>query len=166
MFFTTCRDYLIDKLRASGINTKPYTTMKRLSASYEAHVGAVLFSKETFDRSGAKKSYTDQEGARHKRLKVFNREATFDVIIGDADADKVEVIFEKFMTGLDRGIYLDGNYIYIDPGEAEWADDEDSILKSKMAVKIGIKFTGGIYKDTDLGSISGIEIADISGRKE
>ena len=166
MFFTTCRDYLITKITASGIKTKPYTTMKKLSASYEAHVGAVLFDKETYDRSGAKKSYTDQEGGRHKRSKVFSRESSFDVIIGDADPDQVEAIFEAFMTGLDRGIYIDGNYVYIEPGEAEWADDEDSILKSKMAVKISIKFIGGIYKDTDLSKLSDIEIADVSGGKE
>lgn len=166
MFFTTCRDYLINKLTVSGIKTRPYTTMKKLSASYEAHIGAVLFATETFDRSGAKKSYTDQTGGRHKRLKVFSRESTFDVIIGDADPDKVESIFETFMTGLDRGIYIDGNYVYIEPGEAEWADDEDSILKSKMAVKVGIRFIGGIYKDSDLGKLTDIEIADISGGKE
>lgn len=162
MFFTTCRDYLIDKLTASGIKTKPYTTMKKLTSTYESHIGAVLFSKETYDRSGAKKVYSDQTGGQHKRRKVFSREATFAVIIGDADPDKVEQIFENFMTGLERGIYIDGNYVYIDPGEADWTDDDDSILKSKMAVKVEIKFAGGIYKDTDLSKIPNIEIADIS----
>lgn len=166
MFFTTCRDYLIDKLTTSGIKTRPYTTMKKLSGSYEAHIGAVLFSKETFNRNGAKRSYTDQTGGRNKRLKVFSRESTFDVIIGDADPDKVEEIFDAFMTGLDRGFYVDGNYVYIEPGEAEWADDEDSILKSKMAVKVGISFVGGIYKDTSLSKLTDIEIADISDEKE
>lgn len=166
MFFIECRDYLVNKLTESGIKTQPFITKKKLLASYEAHAGAVLFTKETFDRISAKKNYTDQSGDRKQRLKVFSREVTFNVIIGDASAAVVETIFEAFMANLDRGFMLDGNYVYIEPGDAEWADDDDSILKSKMAVNVEIKFSGGIYKDKALGKIPGFSIAELSGSKE
>lgn len=158
--FTECREHLIEKLKEAGIRSKPYTSMKKLRASQEAHIGAVLFEEETFDRSGAKKYYSDQTGAQHKRRKVFSRETTFSVIIGDPDPLKTEEFFEAFLRALDKGIYIDGNYTALEVGDAEWVDDDDSILKAKVAVNVKIKFMGGVYKDTDFANLSGIEVVE------
>ncbi|PYG86734.1 hypothetical protein LY28_02760 [Ruminiclostridium sufflavum DSM 19573] len=160
--FTECREYLIEKLREAGIRSKPYTSMKKLRTSQEAHIGAVLFEEEVFDRSGAKTRYSDQTGAQHKRRKIFSRETTFSVVIGDPDPKKTEDIFEAFLSALDKGIYMDGNYTPIEVEESEWVDDDDSILKAKVAVNVKVKFAGGVYKDTDFAKLADIEIESVS----
>lgn len=158
--FVECREHLTQKLKEAGVRSKPITSMKKLRASQEAHVGAVLFEEETFDRSGAKKTYSDQTGARHKRRKIFSRDTTFSVIIGDPDPKRTEEIFEAFLRVMDKGIYIDGNYTAIEVMEAEWVDEEDSVLKAKVAVNVKVKFIGGVYKDTDFANITGIEVEE------
>ncbi len=164
--FTECREYLIGKLKEAGIRSNPYTSMKKLRASQEAHIGAVLFEGEAFDRSGAKTIYSDQTGVQHKRRKVFSRETTFSVIIGDPDPKKTEVFFEAFLSALDKGIYINGNYTPIEVEEAEWVDEDDSILKAKVAVNVKIKFIGGVYKDTDFAKLSDVEVESVIKGKE
>lgn len=162
--YMECRAHLMSALQTAGLRSKPFTSMKKLGATQEAHVGAVLFEKETFDRSGAKKHYSDQTGAQHKRSKVFSREATFSVIIGDPDPLKTEQMFEAFLGALSKGISIDGNYTSIEVDEAEWVEEDDSILKSKVAVNVKVRFVGGVYKDSDLTKLTGIEIESV--RKE
>ena len=82
MLYTESKQYLIDKLKAAGIKSKPFTTEKALEKSQESHIGAVLFERETFTRNGSKKRYRDEEGTLHKRRKIMERATTFDVIIG------------------------------------------------------------------------------------
>lgn len=48
MLYTESKQYLIDKLKAAGIKSKPFTTEKALEKSQESHIGAVLFERETF----------------------------------------------------------------------------------------------------------------------
>ena len=67
MLYTESKQYLIDKLKAAGIKSKPFTTEKALEKSQESHIGAVLFERETFTRNGSKKRYRDEEGTLHKR---------------------------------------------------------------------------------------------------
>ena len=159
--YIECRDYLVSKLKEAGIKSKPFTNLKRLKTTQETHVGAVLSDKETFDRSGAKMIFNDQTGARHKRRKLFTRDLAFSVIIGDPDPLQTETIFEAFLKALDTGIYIDGNYTAITIGEAEWAEEEDSILKAKVAVNIEVKFSGGVYKDSDFKHLDDINIQSV-----
>ncbi|EPR07767.1 hypothetical protein [Ruminiclostridium papyrosolvens] len=159
--FTECREYLLTKLKEAGIHSKPYTSMKRLRASQETHVGAVLFEEESFNRSGTKTIFSDQTGERHKRRKIFSRETTFSVIIGDPDPTKTETIFEAFLRIIDSGIYINGDYTPIQVEEAEWVDDDDSILKAKVAVNFKVKFLGGVYKDSDFVKISDVVIESV-----
>lgn len=156
--YNECRNYLITKLKSAGIHSEPFTSMKRLKNTQEAHVGAVIFSKETFSRNGAKALYSDQTGARHKRRKKLDRETTFSVIIGDPQPNRTEEIFEAFLAALDDGIDIDGNYTSIEVSDAEWVENEDSILKSKVAVNVTITFGGGVYKDTNFAKLAEIEI--------
>jgi hypothetical protein len=164
--FTECREHLSKCLKDAGVKSKIFISMKKLKLSQDAHVGAVLFEEETFDRSGAKKLYQDQTGAQYKRRKLFSRETTFSVIIGDPDPECTEEIFEKFLILLGKGIEIKGNYTAINVLEAEWVDDEDSILKSKAAVNVKIKFDGGIYKDTDFAKIKDIIVDSVIQGKE
>lgn len=122
MLYTESKQYLIDKLKAAGIKSKPFTTEKALEKSQESHIGAVLFERETFTRNGSKKRYRDEEGTLHKRRKIMERATTFGVIIGGYTDDEVEEIFDRFVASLDRGIYIDGNFVPIEIEGADWVD--------------------------------------------
>lgn len=165
MLYTEAKQYLLDKLREAGLKSNPYTTRKSLEKSLESHVGAVLFERETYVRDGSKKLFRDEEGAQHKRRKVFERSLTFTVIVGDYSDDRAEALFEKFIAALDAGIYVDGNFAPITIDGADWVDKDDSILKAQVAVQAGITFSGGVYRDTDFTPLSQVEIVDIENEK-
>lgn len=54
------------------------------------------------------------------------------------------------LTNLKKGIDVDGNWVNIVVGEADWVEEGDSILKAKVAVQFDITFEGGIYQDRDI----------------
>lgn len=159
--YAESKAYLIAKLKEAGVKSRPYTAVKRLEKSQESHVSAVIFDKEILSRNGSKKFYRDQQGAKKKRRKVFDRALAFAVIIGDYSDDAVETIFEKFLESLDRGIWVNGNFVSIGIEDAEWADEEDSILRARVAVRVMVIFNGGLYRDTDFGPLTHVEISAI-----
>lgn len=152
-----CRDYLVGRLREAGIKSNVHISMKKLKTSQESHIGAVLFEGDTFVREFGKRIYHDESG-KHRRRKLFTRETSFTVVIGEYEQDACERIFERFMTLLDRGIHIDGNFTEVEPGEADWVDDDDSILKSKIAVQLKVKFVGGLYRDSDFAPIHELDV--------
>lgn len=168
MLYGESKGYLLEKLVAAGLKSKPYTTEKALLKSQESHVGAVLFENEGLSRNHSKTYYKDQEGAQKKRRKVFDRKLTFSVVIGGYTDDEVEAMFEQFLASLDRGIYVGGNFVPIEVEEADWVNKDDSILKAQVAVQIKISFDGGLYKDTDFGRLFRMEVEaeDINKGKE
>ncbi len=168
MLYAESKGYLIDKLRAAGLKSRPYTTGKSLEKSQESHVGAVLFESEGLSRDHSKTYYRDQEGVRKKRRKVFGRKLTFSVVIGGYTDDEVEAMFERFLVGLDRGIYVRGDFVPIEVEGADWIDKDDSILKAQVAVQIRITFDGGLYKDSGYGRLSETEldVEDMNKGKE
>ena len=161
MLYADSKNYLLSKLTAAGLKSKPYTTQKSFARSQESHIGAVLFESENILRNGSKTFYKDQEGAQKKRRRLFDRDLSFTVIIGDYTDDAVEEIFERFLESLDIGIYVDGNFVPIEPGSAEWVDTDDSILKAKVAVQIQITFKGGVYRDTGFAKVSELDIQSV-----
>lgn len=144
------RNYIIQTLKDSGIQSQVYTTMKKLKQGNELHVGAVLVSSDTFNRSGSKKIYTDQVGQQKRRVKLWNRITVCRVIIADTSEEKVEAIFETFLRKLKKGVPVDGNWVNIVIGDADWVDEGDSILKARVAVQFDITFEGGIYEDREM----------------
>ena len=98
MLYKQSKEYLLEKLKAAGLKSKPYTTQKGLEKSQESHIGAVLFESETLLRNGSKTRYRDQEGAQKKRRKVFDRALTFTVIIGDYTDEAVESMIGAFLS--------------------------------------------------------------------
>lgn len=161
MLYTESKQYLIDKLKAAGIKSKPFTTEKALEKSQESHIGAVLFERETFTRNGSKKRYRDEEGTLHKRRKIMERATTFGVIIGGYTDNEVEEIFDRFVASLDRGIYIDGNFVPIEIEGADWVDKDDSLLKAQVAVQVMITFNGGVYRDTGFAPLT--DVRDVRG---
>ena len=102
MLYAESKNYLINKLKESGLKSKPYTSQKALEKSQESHVGAVLFETESLSRNHSKTYYKDQEGVSKKRVQVFSRKLTFSVVIGGYTDDEVETMFEEFLKHLDR----------------------------------------------------------------
>lgn len=144
------RDFLVQTLKASGIHGKIHGSMKSLKNCNEVHVGAVLRTGEGFTRSGSKKRYTDQEGQRKQRNRLFVRTTQLHVVIADTDEEKVEGILTRFLKRIAKGFEVDGNWVDIEIGEADWVEGDDSILKSKIAVEFDVILTGGIYTDRDI----------------
>lgn len=144
------RNYLIETLKSSGIKSQVYTTMKKLKHGNELHVGAVLRNGETLSRLGSKRHFIDQEGQRKRRVKLWNRSTSFHVVIADTSEEKVEEILDSFLRKLKKGIDVDGNWVNIVVGELDWVEEDDSILKAKVAVQFDITFEGGIYEDRDI----------------
>ncbi|WP_270815172.1 SON protein [Hungatella effluvii] len=147
--FEPCRKYLIDTLKDSGIHMEPITSMKRLQLYGNSHVGAVLFEDETLRRNGSKRNYVDQGGASRKRRRLFDRDLTFQVVIGEYDPIRLDEIYQEFLKRLGHGLYVDGNFIAAEPSDVDWVEEADSILKAKIALKVAVTFYGGIYKDSD-----------------
>lgn len=153
MLYTQAKAYLAEKLKEAGLKTKPHTTMKSLSRSMESHVGAVLSGTEAITRNGSKTIYKDQEGAQHKRRKIFDRNVTFQVVLGDYTDDKAEAMLGKFLEALDRGIEVDGNFVPLEVEGVEWDTEEDHPLKAEVAARVSVTFQGGVYKDTDFRKV-------------
>lgn len=144
------RNYIVETLKSSGIKSQVYTNMKKLKQGNEVHVGAVLRNGETFTRSGSKRKFVDQEGRQKRRVKLWERNTSLHVVIADTSEENVEKILEAFLRNLKKGIDVDGNWVNIVVGEADWVEEGDSILKAKVAVQFDITFEGGIYEDRDI----------------
>ena len=144
-----CIDILLEALKGAGIRNKLYTSQKYLSLAQESRVGAVLFEKESLQKEPQNRVYTGADGRKRKRKRLFSRMASFNIVIGEYTVEAAEAIYENFLEQLPAGFYVDGNYVSIEPDEAEWMDEKDHILKSKVAVQLLVLCNGGAYKDTD-----------------
>lgn len=143
------RDFLIQKLQEAGVRGKIHGSMKALKNCSEVHVGAVLRNGEEFARSGSKRRYVDQQGQRKQRNRLFDRITHLHVIIADTSEEKVEEILTEFLVRITKGFPVDRNWVNIEIGDADWVEEGDSILKSKIAVEFDVTLTGGIYVDVD-----------------
>jgi len=162
--YAETKNYLLEHLKASGLKSNPYTSQKALEKSQESHIGAVLFERETLERDGSKVHYKDETGVLKKRRKVFARTLSYVVILGDYTDEAVEEMYQVFLSNLDEGIYIDGNYVPITIESADWVDKDDNILKAKVAVQILVSFAGGVYRDTGFVSVKDLEIEKIERR--
>lgn len=144
--------YLEKVLKEAGIKSQIHCSMKKLRASNETHVAAILFDGETFERSNYKKRYVD-EGRTQSRKKLFQRETRIKVIISDNSEEKVEEILNHFLKKVGTGFPLEGNWIDIWIEGAEWLSEGDHILKGKVAVELKLTLKNGIYTEETLKSI-------------
>ena len=157
------RDFLIKALQKAGVKVKIHESMKTLKNCGELHVGAVLRVRENFTRSGSKKRYTDKEGQRKQRNKLFDRITVMHVVIADTSEDKVETLLNNFLTGISKGFEVNGNWVDLELSDAEWLEEEDTILKAKITVEFDVTLKGGIYVDTDVVNIG---LGDVNGSPE
>lgn len=151
------KEYLVAVLKEAGVKGNVFTSLKKMEMSHDLQMAGVMISGEMLTRSGSKTKYTDEEGRRRSRHKIWKRVTRMHVVIADTTDEKVEELLEKFLHKIKKGIAVDGNWEDIDVGELDWVDADDSILKAKVAVQFDVTFTGGIYKDYALKAV-GIEI--------
>lgn len=157
------RNYLIEKLKAAGIKSQVYTSMKKLKLSSETHLAAVLHNRDVFERTNSKKRYIDQEGDERCRHTYLTKETSFNVVISDSDEEKCESLLNSFLMMLDKGLGVDENWVDIELGEAEWIEKDDSILKAKISVELEVKFKGiRMYQDTKIQKV-GIRNINVAG---
>lgn len=155
--YKECRDVLEECLKQCGAKGTIHTSRKKLRASNESRVFAVLFGDDRLAKNNSKRIYTDANG-KHKRRKRNDRELTFYIVIGEYEIEKVQEIYDSFLENIPDGIYVDGNYVDIDPTAADWMDEEDTIIRAKCAVQVQVVCKGGVYKDTDFARINGVEV--------
>lgn len=155
--FIQCRDAIKECLKQCGAAGNMHTSRKKLRSSNESRVFAVLFEDDGLAKNKSKRIYTDA-GRKHKRRKKFDRDLTFSVVIGEYTIEKVEEIYDKFLEDIPDGIYVNGNYVDIEPVAADWMDDEDTIIRARCAVQIKVVCRGGVYKDTDFAKAGNVEI--------
>lgn len=158
--YSFCKNHLIEKLEAAGMQSPVKTSMTQLAACRDSHVSAVLPKSDSFLKTKEVTHFKDVNGCNMQRTKRMQRDLVFSVVIGDYEDDTCEHIFLSFISKLDDGITLDGNYIPIEivEGSVDWVDEADSILLSKMAVKFDVKFSGGIYVDKVLSTPNGFKL--------
>lgn len=148
------KEYLIDRLKKAGVKGNVFTSLKKMEMSRDLQMAGVMVSGEVLTRSGSKTKYTDEEGRRRSRHKLWKRVTKMHVVIADTTDEKVEAILEKFLCNIKKGIAVDGNWVDIEIGELDWVDEKDSILKAKVAVQFDVTFTGGIYADYVLKKVA------------
>lgn len=153
-----CQAELIRALKAAGCEKEPFLSMKRMSSSAESRISAVLCENDHTERAGGKKFYTSETGKRQMRKKLYDRDITFTVVIGDFSQEKAEEIYENFLLELKEGIYVDGNYVSIEPSDAHWSNEKDHILYAKVAVQVMITCRGGLYRDYGTAKLTDIDI--------
>lgn len=153
------REFIVRTLTEAGVRGKIHDSMKSLKNCNEIHVGAVLRAGESFERSGSRKRYGDDEGRRMQRNKLFTRTTVLHVVIGDRDEGKVDQILTRFLSIVSKGFAVSGNWVDIEIGDADWMEEHDTILKSRVAVEFDVTLRGGVYTDTEIRKASVGEIA-------
>lgn len=116
-----------------------------------------MFENDALKKSENKRIYTDADG-KHKRRQKFERNITLSIVIGEYTINKVQEIYNKFLQNIPLGIYVDGNYVSIEPTAADWMDNEDTIIRAKCAVQITVVCRGGVYKDTDFAKADNVAL--------
>lgn len=162
--YTECQEELIRALKAAGCEREPFLSLKRMANSAESRISAVLYEDEQLERSTGKRFFTAEDGRNMRRTKLFSRDITYTVIIGDFTQESAEETYEKFLLKLKKGIYVSGDYVSIDPAEAQWMNEKDHILHAKVAVQIKVLCHGGLYQNTDMARLQDVEVEVQKGK--
>lgn len=157
----TKKAFLEAALKSGGLTKTIYTSLKQLKHAAGTQYGAILRIGDKPVRATSKKSFRDQQGAPLVRRKLYTCETAYNVVLVAADEETLEKLLEGFLSSLDRGYYDDdGNWVEVTPEETDWVDEDDCVMKAKMAVQVKVTCRYGIYKD--VAPVSSPEGADIT----
>lgn len=155
--YTECQGELIRALKAAGCEKAPFLSVKRMKNSAESRISAVLCEDDTVERASGKRFFK-KDGKPTRRTKLFDRIIVYSVVIGDFTQEKAEDTYEKFLLQVKKGIYVDGNYVAIEPSDAQWMGEKDHILSAKIAIQVKVICTGGLYQDTDMARLEDVNM--------
>lgn len=145
----TKQKYLKEVLRMSGVKGQIHCSLKELKHENGIHYAGILRCTDSPDRAKSRKTFVDQKDSMAVRRKYFNMTTHYNVVIADQNEAMLETIVEAFLVNLGKGYDDgDGNWVGVEAGDVDWVDEEDSVLKSKLAVEIPVTFTYGIYRDS------------------
>lgn len=99
--YTECQAELIRALREAGCEREPFLTRKRMLQSGESRMSAVLCENDAVERATGKRFFK-KDGKSLKRTKLYDRDITFTVVIGDYTQEKAEDTYEKFLCNLKK----------------------------------------------------------------
>lgn len=152
----TKQEYLTNVLRQSGMKGTIHSSLKSMKHDNGVHYSGILRCTDAPVRAKPKKIFTDQEGSRAIRRKYYDMTTVYNVVMADQNEAKLERLVEGFLVNLGKGYDDgDGNWVGAEAGRVDWVDEEDCVLKSKIAVEIPVTFTYGIYKDVKAVRIPG-----------
>ena len=144
----TKKAFLEAALKAGGLTKTIYTSLKQLKHAAGTQYGAILRISDKPIRATSKKTFKDQQGASLTRRKLYTCETAYNVVLVAADEETLEKLLEGFLSNLERGYYDDGgNWVDVTPEETDWVDEDDCVMKAKMAVQIKVVCRYGLYKD-------------------
>lgn len=160
----TKQGYLTDILRKSGMKGQIHTSLKSMKHEGGVYYAGILRCTDAPVRAKSRKTFRDQEDSMAIRRKHYDVTTVYNVVIAEQNEERLEQILEEFLVNLDKG-FDDGagNWVGLRVGEVDWVDEEDCVLKSKIAVEIPITFTYGIYRDVKAEQLPGspsIEMGD------
>lgn len=160
----TKKEFLEGALKAGGMTGRIYQSVGELKHAQGTFYGAVLRGKDTPTRSKSKKYFIDQEDCSMLRRRHYDCETEYNVIIAASTEQKAEEVLEGFLIALGKG-FDDGkgNWVGIEPDETDWVDEDDSVLKAKVAVQVIIKCKYGIYTDEKAGTMPSGTQVDFTG---
>lgn len=155
----TKKSFLEEALKNGGITGRIYTSVKDMKRDQGSHYGAVLRASDVPARTKPKRIFTDEEGVTKLRRRYYDCETVYNVVITDTTEEGAEKILEGFLleiAGSGDGYYDDdGNWVGCTVKATDWVDEEDSVLKSKVAVQAEVHFLYGIYRDLETARITG-----------
>lgn len=152
----TKQGFLTNVLKQSGMKGPIYTSLKSMKHDNGTYYAGILRCTDTPVRAKSKKKFLDQEDSMSVRRKHYDVSTVYSVVIADQNEEKLEKIVEEFLVNLGKG-FDDGksNWVGVEAGVVDWVDEEDCVLKSKIAVEIPVTCTYGIYKDVKASYLPG-----------
>lgn len=164
----TKKEFLTAALKAGGVKGRIYESVKELKHAAGTQYAAILRISDQPVRATSKKTYQDQEGVTMVRRKLYQAETVYNVVLTDSGEESLEKLLEGFLSNLEKGYYDDaGNWVGVTPEETDWVDEEDSVMKAKVAVQVKVVCRYGIYRDVSAGVTPGeVDMEFLPGDKE
>ena len=157
----TMKEYLTGCLQAAGEKGRIYDSMKDLKHAQGVHYAAILRTKDEIERAKRTRYHTDG-GVEMIRKKRIQMETTYNVVIASQDEDTAAGILNGFLLALGKGFDDgDSNWVDVEAPLTDWVDEEDSVLKAKVAVQVQVIFRYGLYTEEAAGSIPESEVVAV-----
>lgn len=144
----TKKRFLEEALQNGGLKGRIYGSLHELKRAQGTHYGGILRVSDKPTRSVRKKKYTDQTGTAKLRRRLYDVITTYNVVIADSTEEGAENVLEGFLASLAKGYYDEQeNWLKVTPVATDWVDEDDSAIKTKVAVQVEVTFEYGIYRE-------------------